>query len=202
MGKESSWLEEAEDVTERGDPVRWDAEERRMEIRGGTEDGHGLVSRDDGRPREHGIAEVPHDQDATTLFVVPGVDHGVPDARRQPVEQTPLEEVHLAAVVVSGQAHHQIDGRVEPLDHDARAVGEEHAFQRRPGAAVVVHRGSVDCAVEQRAVHVPIVPAGRPFRSPVARGCYGSGTSPAPESGACQTIVCSWSSDDRATALL
>ena len=114
---------------------------------------------------KHRIPEVPHDQHAEPVVVVPAVDDGVQHRGRQTVQGSLLEEVHLAAAGVAREPHDQIDGRVEALDDHPGAVGEEDTFQRRSGAAVVVDRGSVEGGVEHRRIHGSILLASAGQRS-------------------------------------
>ena len=130
-----------------------------MEVGDGTEHRSGLVAGDDGRPAEHGVPEVSHDQHAAPTLV-PAVHDGMQNRGREVVEDAPPEEVHLAAAGVAGEPHDQIDGRVEALDDHAGTIREEDALQRRSRAAVVIDRAPVEGGVEHRRIHGPIMRAG------------------------------------------
>ena len=157
VGPDPLRLEQAEERVERCQSVRRGAEERHVEVSDRSEHGPGLVAADDGLPGEDRVTEVPHHQHAAAVVAVPRVDDRMEHRRGQGVEHATPDEVHLPPRRVAGEAHDQIDRRVETLHHDPGAVGEDDALQHRTGTPVVVDRRTVHNAFEERTVHDPMV---------------------------------------------
>ena len=165
VGPETPWLEEAEEQVERRQSVRRGAEERSMEVGNHSEHGPGLVAADDGLPGENRITEVPHPQHAAAV-VVPGVDDRMEHRRGQAVEHATPDELHLPPRRVAGEAHDQIDRRVEVLHHHPGTIRQGDAFQDGARTTVVVERRTVDNASQNLTVHDPMVLAHSTFAQP------------------------------------
>ena len=133
------WFEEAEEQVERRQRVRRRAEERSVEVSDRSEHRPGLVAADDGLPGEDRVTEVPHHQH-TAAVVVPRIDDRVEHRRGQAVEHATPDELHLPPRRVAGEAHDQIDRRVELLDHDPGTIRQGDALEDSSRTAVVVDR--------------------------------------------------------------